>query len=191
MVKCQEYEFLITSPGRTGTKWLAWVMNHSAEWSVGHESIPKTKNDQRVGVVAPSYALNAPAKMLHGCKIGVVLRNPEEIALSFFNYNAYLGMTAEEIEIEYLSIQLQQIVVLDKVLEDGAIAIDYHRYNDPDYVTSVCREFGINDVCVTEGHLQNKINTRPTTYSWPDEMPSKTLEFVRGPFTDYHQAWHK
>lgn len=47
--------FFITSQGRTGTKWLAWLLNNSPTWTVLHEYFDYRRVPQKYGLVSMTH----------------------------------------------------------------------------------------------------------------------------------------
>lgn len=167
-------KFLITSFGRTGTAWLAWVMNHSKQWDVRHESLCGSGN---VGVVAPSYIMHL--EHYRGLT-GIVLRNPIHAVISNFNYAATHDISEEENTATILKMWPLYHKLMAEALDRKAILLHYPRFNSVDYVQSVCQAFGINDITVEQWHLAKSVNAHPSRYATADDLPEQAVEYLMG-----------
>lgn len=88
--------FLITGHGRSGTMFLARLMDQSPTWTVQHEPHPRVlvtrpgQVQKRFDTARGNYGevnslLRKVAMDLVVDELGVVLRNPRDITLSFYN----------------------------------------------------------------------------------------------------------
>lgn len=150
--------FLITSVGRTATKWLAWVMNHSEKWTVSHEPI-KLSYDDYHGAVSPPHLLQMvrgrPIPIYH--KLGVIIRDPVAQGISVQNRARVQKAPCEKLYIENAKAYFE---ILRKMIEKHyAIPIIYEHFADQEYVASILRYFDINDVKVTKEMIDTKKNT--------------------------------
>ena len=152
--------FLITGHGRSGTSYLAQLMNRSKKWTVRHE--PKSPNPQRrlsrtyYGEVN-SY-LRWDAAKLKVDKKGVILRNPLDILLSALNWRKRHSKKRGKKTISRISISLH---LIDELIELGAYKILFSEMtSDMDYVRKLLSDFAIDDVKITQKIIKTKVNTK-------------------------------
>ncbi len=174
--------FLITGMGRSGTKFLATIMNKSPVWTVEHEppgsepwvaleeahpfEVPPLEdlqarfNRDKYGEVN-SY-LRYVIHDLDVASKGVLLRNPRDIALSAYNrkYDEFAsGKDPPEAQIQRVNAALKAV---DRCVEAGMFVIRFERMvGDRDYLQQVLEEFGVDDYRVTEKDVNRRINPNP------------------------------
>ena len=158
--------FLIVSPGRTATKWLAWVMNHSKEWTVQHEPV-ELPYDEYTGAVSPPHLL----QMVKGRRIpihhtlGVIIREPIAQAISIQNRARVFRAPCEKL---YLEHAWSYFKMMEKLIEEHeAVPISYEvMTTSRPYLETILYAFGINDFKPTEDMLRirkNNIENPPFT----------------------------
>jgi hypothetical protein len=159
--------FLISGSGRSGTRFLANLMDKSEVWFVEHEpgaagiehyttaeSIGKTyRRFERhrygeVNSMLRRILIHFPVK-----KKGVLIRNPYDIYLSIANRRGverkYLDEFIESLGL--ISYALSKDKKMKKIMFERLIS-------DVDYAQDILRFFGINDVVVTEEDIKIKVN---------------------------------
>lgn len=159
--------FLITSTCRTGTKWLAWLMNYSSQWEVVHE-LPYEERDH-FGIIDCNQAIKY--QQHRWSKIGVIFRDMREQIVSHFNHHVDTGKHPWGY-IDFLREKYGAYVHgLDRLLEEGAQFIHYNRFNDLHYVNQIMRDFGIHDFQAEQKHLDTKVNQAKMIAKSYDELP--------------------
>jgi len=162
--------FLITAMGRSGTKFLATLMNMSKKWTVKHEPegasdlkadiphIQKRFNQDYYGEVN-SY-LRFKADEIKVEKYGVILRSPIAIWMSITNRHPKERWTEDLRDLEQSIIRLLYYSVLDKFL-----AIDFKRMtSNIDYLIDLLDHFGINDISKNDISLEKINETKDRKY---------------------------
>ncbi|HEV3004240.1 MAG TPA: hypothetical protein VGX78_07245 [Pirellulales bacterium] len=164
--------FAISGFGRSGTKWLAELLDRSAGWTVRHEpsseyhcgALRRRFADARqqgpYGEVN-SYLLVALFE-LPVDRRGVIVRDPLDICVSAANR----GHPMSQAFIDHLA---SSLAMIDQAIERGADAISFARMtSDLDYLTRAMRRFGVNDVRLAPVDLATKVNAagRATVADW-------------------------
>jgi hypothetical protein len=163
-------KFFITSQGRTGTKWLAYLMDRSPTWFVGHETTSRAGCAlANRGLVSSSHIQHldgSPHMPFHeSTKLGAIIRDPNESCLSAANKMQKMNEADRAYYLKRWVLHMSKcFTIMDKVLEDGALPINYYLFNDVGYVQGVLEHFGIDDVVVTEEDLMIRRNTYEPTY---------------------------
>ena len=162
--------FLISGSGRSGTKFLAHLMDKSEIWTVKHEpgasgvenytsadSINQTykrfeyEKDHygEVNSMLRRIFIHFPVK-----KKGLLIRNPYDIYLSIANRK-------QNTERRYLEEFVESLGLINYALsKDKKIKkIEFKKMvSDVDYAQGIMNWFGIDDVVVAEEDVQTKIN---------------------------------
>lgn len=175
--------FLITGMGRSGTCFLAGLMNQSPTWTVKHEprgsrdmrsdafDVQGRFNQDRYGEVN-SY-LRYVAKDMHVAKLGILIRDPIEVWRSIC-----IRKPAHEWD-KHIDDYERTIDAMEHLRDTGAIVIDFHRMvSDPDYTSRMIQAFGIPDVKVTRGGVEKVEN--PSAVSAEPNMQDSHLERIKG-----------
>lgn len=175
--------FLITGMGRSGTCFLANLMNQSPTWTVKHEprgsrdtrsdafDVQGRFNQDRYGEVN-SY-LRYVAKDMHVAKLGILIRDPIEVWRSIC-----IRKAVHEWD-NHLDDYERAIDAMEHLRDSGAIVIDFHRMvKDPDYTSHMIEAFGIPDVKVTRGGVEKVEN--PSAVSAEPNMQDSHLERIKG-----------
>jgi len=166
--------FAITGLGRSGTMFLATVMNKSKVWTVEHEPtmaaavrafrirhplimdarhVQPRFNREHYGEVN-SY-LRHVLLDLDVARRGVIIRNPYDILVSVANWKSLNALNNELLYTFALGFR-----DLHRAVEAGAQLIRFERMTtDAGYLQQTLVDFGITDVRVTPDNLQTKINT--------------------------------
>jgi hypothetical protein len=164
--------FAISGFGRSGTKWLAELMNRSPSWTVRHEPSAEYHRDVLAGRFAEakaqgpygevnSYLLFALVE-LPVDRRGVIVRDPFDICVSAANR----GHAMTQAFIDHLA---SSLATIDLAIERGADAISFPRMTtDLAYLTDVMRTFGVNNVRPTTIDLTTTVNAagRATVSGW-------------------------
>jgi len=177
--------FLITAMGRSGTKFLATTMNKSKTWTVKHEpdglndlnsSIPQIQkrfNRNYYGEINGILGLRADELIVE--KKGVILRDPAEIWLSIANRRPKKQWGAN---IEYLKKVIFKLLYYSMKKEYKVISFK-EMTGDKNYLDSIIKYFGIQDVEVTDEVLNTKINaTKKRKYSSMKEFSPEIQDIV-------------
>lgn len=189
-VKMGNYNFLITGHGRSGTRFLAHLMNESELWTVLHEPKPKIKVlssdlEYQQHLEEAQATLNKDfygevnsmrrrvARDIKVAKCGVIIRHPVEIMLSVINRKGIHQQWIDELA--------ESLVLIDELIEKGwpIIWFDWMT-SDPEYTQKIIWEFGIRDVEVTEEMVLTRVNqTTNKKYNSLAELPRPMFEEYR------------
>ena len=174
--------FLISGSGRSGTKFLANLMNKSEVWSVKHEPPPagieNYTSSESIWQTYKRFELDHYGEvnsylrkiLIHFPvnKKGLLIRNPYDIYLSIANRRPKLLRKYLNEFIESLDI-INYAISKDKDIKK----IVFERLtSDVDYAQDVLNFFGIDDVVVTEEDLATKVNkTTNAKYKTIKDLP--------------------
>ena len=161
--------FLITGTGRSGTLFLATIMNRSETWTVAHEPKPRFRPRRNLERIRQRFDRDDYGEVnsylcrvlfdLEVAKKGVIRRNPADLFLSICNWKREFLST--------LDVRLPQLreclVIVDRALErDDIRTIVFERMvSDIDYLRDLFAEFGIDDVALEARDLERKIHLPP------------------------------
>ena len=195
--------FLITSAGRTGTRFLSRFMNHSKLWRVGHQpdkrdSIKedKVKSEKEFyDVIIPEYqqarfnqdhygevngALRYNFLNIQATKKGIIYRNPEDIILSYANGNDVRNTLPGLIN-KVKDVNLCHNV-FHKILSDHPeiVLIDFVQMTTSrQYLFDVLKRFGIEDVAILNSRFKRKVNSNgKQKYETYDKLPKEITQLV-------------
>jgi hypothetical protein len=158
--------------GRSGTHWLAWLLNQSPTWTVRCEV--GSKNDPPPKVQARFTDRNRYGEVcswirrvsrLNVSKRAVILRHPTDILLSWWNKSRQSTRHTVNETIRGFS-------ELDHLLEAGWSPITYNelRGNRP-RLQEFAEWLGIEDLKLTDAMVSRKINVAPGRASEPSDLP--------------------
>lgn len=159
--------FIITGHGRSGTKFLATVMNRSTKWSVQHEPKPvgvittwaqcASRFDRDYyGEVNSYLRVITPTAPVE--KTAVILRDPAEITVSFYNRRVAAKRNPSK-DIETFSYGFHQV---DRCVAAGVPVLWFKDLvNDHEYLQRILRAFDVNDVEITQSTCLTSINGTP------------------------------
>lgn len=184
--------FLITGHGRSGTKFLATIMNLSKKWTVLHEPKPHglkvTLNEVQPLFNQEYYGeVNSFRRLLFSdiqvAKKGVLARDPYEIWVSIMNRSPSEVWPAR---LNRLEVSLQ---IISKAISNGARVIQFSKVTtNLDYLQEVLIDFGITDVDLKKSHLK-PINHTAKKQMSIDDTPNnlyKKLKSFCDPFVEEH-----
>jgi len=168
--------FLITSTGRTATKWLANLMNQSELWSVYHEPRGYTEDtweQARKYFGRDYYGEVNGALCLDFYKVpykkAVIRRDTKELALSFANRYSYPDY-------------FQRIKMLkernDIIRSFRPMLIDFQSITtDLDCLRNLFKDFGITDYIPTQADLDNVVNAnKEIKYASFNDLPQPMID---------------
>lgn len=181
--------FAITGFGRSGTTFLARVMNLSSVWTVEHEprgafdedavdhlskcqplpnSIMEAFNRDYYGEV--NSRLRFWFEKLPVEKKGIIIRNPKEVVISIANRN----YTLDKIETTIKKFGFYYNTFHFWLRDTSILKIDFSRMtNDTIYMENILDTFDIYDVNISEYIIKRKINeTKNRKYKNIDQFPS-------------------
>lgn len=166
--------FLITSSGRTGTTWLAHLMNRSAKWTVFHE--PRGFRDD--SYEKASYIFKneyygevngALWKDFHKfeCKKAIIYRPMKEVIVSVANRHP------TQIEDRFRRAAIMNHSLFAQSGE--GIVIDFHgMVSDIDYLIKIFKYFGVVDFCPIKSDLSRKKNEQKRKqFNVFEDLPKK------------------
>jgi hypothetical protein len=159
--------FAITAMSRSGTKFLAEVMNRSKVWTVDHEP-PGGWNDKGPGIqrrlMKDNYGeVNTFMRLcwdeIEVQRRGVIVRNPKHLLKSYFNLR-------QEVHLKHVKVAAEGLRLIDQFAEAGATLIRFEEMTSSHaYLQEVLSDFDIIDVDVTKVDLKKKINQRPMMFA--------------------------
>jgi len=173
--------FVITGHGRSGTKFLANLMNKSSKWTVFHEPGEKklhtnfSKVQDRfnkdfygeVNSFLRNYIFKIKVK-----KKGIIIRNPVDIWISIANRNDESRWFQKIKELK------QTFDIISKASNRKDIKLIQFKSmtEDLEYLRDTINYFGINDINLEESDL-NKVNeTIEFKYKNIDEFPRSIIK---------------
>lgn len=197
--------FLITSLGASGTKFLAHVMNTSRIWTVTHEALTNTEAEtiiyqealKRGDYINFPYSIqevqdkiknrgnfygeiNARFRnemdLIKVRKQAIILRDPREIFLSW--YELYNGNLSNH----YYQKLMTSLSVFDIFIQSGGKVIEFDKMvSSISYLEDVLKYFEITDVPISENTLKKKINQHRTfKYDKFKDIPIKDRGHFNG-----------
>ena len=163
--------FLITSHGRTATKWLSWVMNHSLIWTVKHEPAEHPFEKPYYGEV--NSTLKYTIKDLPGfVKLGIIDRDLKDVFTSFCNRRKDEHGRLHKLE------ELKTENKMFYEHQKKAVVISFKRMtSELIYLQSLLDEFEIVDVTPRQDWLDQRINANPNIkYRTFEDLPDNLKE---------------
>ena len=168
--------FLITAMGRSGTRFLQTVMDKSKAWEVKHEPGPpiippdhelknvqkrfdsETKRYEHYGEV--NSLLRYMMGQLRVDKKGIIIRDPIEVWISIANRRHSKTWLSALVDYEATIQEFREL------RRDGRILIiDFRKMTtDKDYLSSLLKFYGINDVKISGGLIRKKMNKTEKFY---------------------------
>jgi hypothetical protein len=194
--------FIVTSHGRSGTKFLAELADRSREFSVYHEPTQQESfrlararfahadkeglNYGEVNSRLRTFFMRIPvdAKM-------VIVRNPMDIFLSWANRKLRGKKFDQPVE-EYLKYHDTQFKFLQSAINTGRLT-DVIRFErmvcDAAYTEGILRWLGVSDVSVRPEDLERKVNANKTViYHSLEDLPSEVVDAARARFAWFMEA---
>ena len=180
--------FAISGMGRSGTLFLATMMNRSEIWTVEHEPWPlynmhevmdegHARFDRDNSGEVNSF-LRYVLRDLGVKKKGVIRRNPADVFISICNWeDDFLEKLPEKIDFIKRSFE----VVDHAIATDGIYPIVFEKLTtEPDYTNEVIAEFGIKDVVLNEEDLAGKIHRAETNaYQGFEDLTGEQVSLFR------------
>ena len=172
--------FFITGFGRSGTTFLAKMMNKSKKWTVNHEARGYADMGSnnivniREAFKTPFYGEvnNYLRKYIHDIevdKIGVITRDTQDIFLSMANRRE-IG----ELRWRINGLHEMYTKILPTIPADTYM-IEFDRMTtDKDYLQQIFLDFGIDDIDMDEIDLDRKVNgSTGKWYNTWDDLPDE------------------
>ncbi len=170
--------FYITGFGRSGTTFLAKMMNKSNKWTVNHEArgYDDMSKDNIIAITntfqKPYYGeVNNYLRKYIGkipmCKVGIITRDTQDIFLSMAN-RRQIG----ELKWRINGLHEMYTQILPK-WQDKVYMIEFDKLtSDKDYLQQVFLDFGIDDIDMDTINLKSKVNgSTGKWYNTWDELP--------------------
>lgn len=193
--------FLITAMGRSGTKFLATMMNRSSRWTVRHEpkgrgneqdpagmSLFQTFNTDYYGEV--NSMLRWKAAQLQLPKTAVILREPYALATSVYNKtkaNKKANHKSKGLQDGWLE---QSLYALDTLIGMGYPVIWFEKMTtDVDYLNHVIESFGIDDVGFNDNPKPVNANPKPEVNQWED-VPEDIRRLLEPQFLWFKEKYY-
>tara|TARA_R110000796_G_scaffold52485_8_gene123658 strand:+ start:787 stop:1395 length:609 start_codon:yes stop_codon:yes gene_type:complete len=175
--------FFITGYGRSGTTFLAKMMNKSKQWTVNHEArgYADTSINNIVNIKqafkTPFYGEvnNYLRNYIHDIevdKIGVITRDTQDIFLSMANRKE-IG----ELKWRINGVHEMYTKILPNIPANTYIIEFEKMTNDKEYLKQIFFDFGITDIDMEEINLEKKVNSSTGKwYNTWDELPEEHKE---------------
>lgn len=168
--------FLVTSHGRSGTKFLARELNRSKVWTVEHESRESAVDRRffgnvdslmRTAEIGPEWEM-----------LAVIVRPPLAIARSAFFKHPSRWDT-------FLELLQKDLLALDRLLLlPGTLRIQFERMvTDIDYLLSIAVRLGIDDLNKTDFDM-SPVNSSP-----PGPLMQKQIDAVNEASAWFDRKW--
>ena len=170
--------FYITGFGRSGTTFLAKMMNKSNKWTVNHEArgyddmsrdniVAITNDFQKQHYGEVNNYLRKYIGKIPMCNVGIITRDTQDIFLSMAN-RRQIG------ELKWRINGLHEMYT--KILpqwRDKVYMIEFDKLtSDKDYLQQVFLHFGIDDIDMDTINLKSKVNgSTGKWYNTWDELP--------------------
>lgn len=163
--------FAISGMGRSGTRFLATMMNRSPTWTVEHEPWPRYHLQDQIDTIQQRFNRDHYGEVnsflryilvdLRLKKKGIIRRNPADIFLSVCNWEPDFLPDFSNRMIELR----KAFAAVDRALKDPKIhpIVFEHLVSDPDYTNEVIKKFGIDNVHIDGDDLRKKINRSKAT----------------------------
>lgn len=206
--------FLITSHGRTGTKFLSNLMNESKKWNVLHE--PRNAKDDIKFNSIKSYEdltkLNIPNNILNVFKShnygevnsvmkyyftnmnvsnkAVIYRDYKEVITSFTNRRNTIDAVFQKIN----EINFFHNYFYKHITESNTLLIEFDKMvSSVDYLSKLLLHFGIDDVYVNENTQNKKLNiNKVVKYKNYTDLPKDIINKVESlKWEDYNKITNK
>ena len=166
--------FAITGHGRSGTKYLARVLNMSPTWTVLHEP---GGNQKKIEDIQPRFEvvdqygevnsyLRWSFKQLEVERRGVIIRDPREIILSWINRNYYsepeLRLDDEKIG-QLFKVHDEAFELVDRWARAKPIMVICFDWmvTEKCYLQDIAKYMGIDDLDLNDFDPEVKINRNP------------------------------
>lgn len=175
--------FLISGHGRSGTKFLASVMNRSNRWIVLHEPPPvagpieQIQQNFRRNFYGEVNSCRRCATFwnLDVAKKGVIVRDPREVLLSSINAHPASRWARDVWELAVTLEWLEQVIRSCKFP-----VISFRRMTtDVDYLSAVLNTFGITDVALDASDLRRINSTIHHRFNSFEELPKDLLKIIQ------------
>ncbi len=163
--------FLVTSHGRSGTKWLARELNRSKQWTVEHEH-NKTPVGRRFFGNVDSRKRHEAAALKYG-QLAVIVRPPLAIARSAF-FRRPATWT------KFLATLRSDLMALDMLLGmPGTLRIEFEKMvSSRDYLQATAMRLGVEDIELDEFDL-----------AATNSSPGGKLSYEQVMKVNEHSAW--
>lgn len=177
--------FLITAMGRSGTRFLAELMNRSRKWTVLHEPVGSRDSCATCSNVQMRFNydhygevnshLRHAALDLNVAKKGVIIRDPAEVWVSILNRKSKDKWEEMLLNYEVSANALEALVC------GGASVICFRRMTtEVSYAYKVLDHFGIRDVMIGPSLLTARVNeTQGRVYRTVPKEHAKRIQTLR------------
>ncbi len=145
--------FLVTSHGRSGTKWLTDICNRSKKWSVVHDTKGGLPFSDKLYCGEISGYRRVDLDKFKGRKF-IIMRDPKEVLLSAINRHPETIWNTL-----FLSIGYWHMYFISQINNFKCEPISFRRMTtDVDYANYTISSLGIDDVEVTQQDLDTPKN---------------------------------
>lgn len=187
--------FLITGMGRSGTKFLATMLNRSPSWTVEHETQADRgrwrhtpRYDRAAHLAATmhywqrhghaSYGqVNSSVRFLlpdHPADVkAVIIRHPRDIVLSTVNRDPGRWLNRRGANVLTCHVN-DALIAIDRYVKQGHYAFWFERFTrEPAHVESIARLMGIDDLPAADVDVDMKVNARPVHFETWADLPAE------------------
>ncbi len=193
--------FAIASHGRSGTKFLASLLDRSPSWTVQHEPggdsgfLPLTEVQARFDSGGPRYGeVNSTLRVhlgdLRVDRRFVILRDPLAVFLSAANRKP-AAIRSGAIE-PILAYHDEQFRIVHRLVRSMIPAIRFELMTtNLVYLADQIEKLGVDDVEPTPADLARKVNAnRKTTWPTLDDLPRGVGDLARERFAWYRRKYY-
>jgi len=205
--------FLITSTGRTGTRFLSDMMNYSKLWNVQHQPDNRDSvKEDKVKEIEEFYNKDIPEYQqerfnqdfygevngalrynflnIKAGKKGIICRTPEDVILSFANgkdvRSCLPGLIAKVKDVNLCHNAFHRILTEHPEI----VLINFKQMTfSRQYLFNVLVHFGVDDVHVLNSRFKYKVNSNERwKYKTYDDLPKEVIQLVNSMnWEDYKQ----
>lgn len=209
--------FLITSTGRTGTRFLSRFMDYSSIWTVRHQpNLFDSQMEDKVYFIKQFFNAEIPEWQqcrfdqdyygevngalrynflnIKATRKGIIYREPKDVILSFANGNDIRSKLSELI-VKVKDVNLCDNAFYKILIEHPEILlIDFEQMTtDGNYLNKLLRYFGIEDVIEQALITQKIINSNGREkYKTYEDLPKEVIDLVNSlKWKEYKQLNNK
>jgi len=168
--------FAVTAMGRSGTMFLARILNSSHQWEVVHEVTKNEHNtdyrevqkrfDRDYYGEVNSY-LRHTITELQVMRRGTIIRNPREIFVSMANMRNFVPFVASD----HLNSSLSALDRYIRMVNDQKVIRFELMTQDDSYLQEIAEYLGVTDVAIADCDTKTKVNAIPRRIQTFDQLP--------------------
>lgn len=167
--------FLVTSHGRTATKFLAHLINEKTNWTCRHEPAPFKREPAQKRLKQPYYGeVSAPIRWgaleLRVDRGAIIIRHPKQIILSIYNRDIAKNKMTIQKELSQLNESHKKLFRLIDKRTRYKIWTFHEMVTDHKYLESCIKELG-PDITLQPDDLAVRKNTYMKAYQMFEDLP--------------------